>query len=64
MGNSICASMVSPLSRAASATITDLVLFLLIGGDILISSFDLFLFLCGAGVSGFIAEVEGMFLVL
>ena len=61
MGNSICASKVAHFFLVASAAATDLVLFCLIGGDALISSFYLLLFLCGAGVSGFTAEVEGMF---
>ena len=63
MGNSICASKVSHLSLVVSAAVTDLVLFLLISGDALISSFDLLLFLYGDGVSRFTAEVEGISLV-
>ena len=51
MGNSIYASMVSHLSLSSSVAVTDLVLFRLIGGDAFISSFNLLLFLCGAGVS-------------
>jgi len=60
MGNSICASKVSHISRVASATVTDLVLFHLIGGDTCISSLDLLLFLCGARISIFVADVEGI----
>ena len=60
MGNSICASRVSHLFCDAFAAVTDLVLFHLIGGDALISSFDLLLFLCGAGISRFVADVEGI----
>ena len=60
MGNSICASRVSHLAHAASAAITDLALFRLIGGDARISSFDLLLFLRGAGISRFAADVEGI----
>ena len=60
MGNSICASKVAHLSLAASAAMTDLVLFHLIGGDAFISSFDLLLFLCGAGLSKFETDVEGI----
>ena len=67
MGNSICASKVAHLSLATSVATTDLVIFRHIGGDALISSFissfDLLLFIYGAGVSGFTAEVEGIFLV-
>ena len=43
MGNSICASRVAHIFRVVSATVTDLVLFLFIGGDSCISSFDLLL---------------------
>ena len=60
MGNSICASRVAHLSLVSSATMTDLVLFRLIGGDSFISSFNLLLFLYGAGVSKFVVEVEGI----
>ena len=60
MGNSIYASRVSHLSHAASATITNLFLFLLIRGDSCISSFDLLLFFRGAGISRFGADVEGI----
>ena len=60
MGKSICASRVSHISLAASATVTDLVIFRLIGGDAFISSFDLLLFIYGAGVSKFAANVEGI----
>ena len=56
----ICASRVAHLARVASATVTDLVLFHLIGGDARISYFDLLLFLRGAGISRFAADVEGI----
>ena len=52
--------MVSHISHVASAIVTDLVLFHLIGGDACISSFDLLLFLHGAGISIFVADVEGI----
>ena len=60
MGNSIYASRVSHLAHVASAAVTDLVIFLLIGGDACISYFDLLLFFCGAGTSRFVADVEGI----
>ena len=60
MGNSIYASMVAHLTLAASATVTDLFLFPLIGGDARISSFDLLIFLHCAGISRFTADVEGI----
>ena len=60
MGNSICASSVAHLARAAYVAVTDLLLFRLIVGDALISSFDLLLFLRGAGISRFAADVEGI----
>ena len=60
MGNSICASRVSHLSRAALAAVTDLVLFLLIGSDACTSYFDLLIFFCGAGISRFAGDVEGI----
>ena len=60
MGNSICASRVTHLSFVASTAITDLVLFHLIGGDGHISSFDLLIFLCGAGTSRIAADVQGI----
>ena len=60
MGNTIYASKVAHISLAASAAVTDLVLFCLIGGDAFISSFYLLLFLRGAGISRFAADVEGI----
>ena len=61
MGNLIFAYRVAHLARA---TVTDLVLFRLIGGDAHISSFDLLLFLRGAGISRFAADVEGISSIL
>ena len=60
MGNSICVSRVTHLALAASAAVTHLVLFHLIGGDARISSFDLLLFLHGDGISRFAVDVEGI----
>ena len=60
MENSIFASRDAHRARAASATVIDLVLFLLIGGDECISSFDLLIFFHGAGISRFAAYVEGI----
>ena len=56
--------MVSHLAHAALAVVTDLVIFCLIGGDACISSFDLLLFLYGAEISKFAADVEGISSVL
>ena len=52
--------MVSCLALVASAIVTDIVLFRLIGGDVRISSSDLLLFLLGAEISRFAADVEGI----
>ena len=60
MWNSICASRFSHIAHVVSAAVTDLVLFLLIDGDACISSFDLLLFFRGAGISIFVADVEGI----
>ena len=60
MGNSICDSRFSHLSRAVSTAVTELVLFLLIGSGDSTSSFDLLLLFHGAGISRFAADVEGM----